>query len=234
MIQEEKRDHRKEENDPYKIKKKPKPFAPESSLMYYMTKAGWVIILNIVFLISCLPVFTIGTAVTSFYYAMMKSIRRDRSYPLLEYWFYFKRIFVKGSMVRCGRGIWISLIWYLWNISAVSGEETGLFLQKFYTGLLVVTGAILIYLFPVMSRFTMKLSSMVKLSFVMAVRFLPYTAILLAGLLLLVFVWFRYLPIPMIFVWPGAFCFAGTFLMEKALRKYMPAPAPGEDAWYYE
>ena len=46
MIQEEKRDHRKEENDPYKIKKKPKPFAPESSLMYYMTKAGWVIILN--------------------------------------------------------------------------------------------------------------------------------------------------------------------------------------------
>jgi len=66
MIQEEKRDHRKEENDPYKIKKKPKPFAPESSLMYYMTKAGWVIILNIVFLISCLPVFTIGTAVTSF------------------------------------------------------------------------------------------------------------------------------------------------------------------------
>ena len=97
MIQEEKRDHRKEENDPYKIKKKPKPFAPESSLMYYMTKAGWVIILNIVFLISCLPVFTIGTAVTSFYYAMMKSIRRDRSYPLLEYWSSFKRTFVKGS-----------------------------------------------------------------------------------------------------------------------------------------
>ena len=214
MIQEEKRDHRKEENDPYKIKKKPKPFAPESSLMYYMTKAGRVIILNIVFLISCLPVFTIGTAVTSFYYAMMKSIRRDRSYPLLEYWSSFKRTFVKGSMVTVGTGIWISLIWYLWNISAVSGEETGLFLQKFYTGLLVVTGAILIYLFPVMSRFTMKLSSMVKLSFVMAVRFLPYTAILLAGLLLLVFVWFRYL--------------------EKALRKYMPAPAPGEDAWYYE
>ena len=174
MIQEEKRDHRKEENDPYKIKKKPKPFAPESSLMYYMTKAGWVIILNIVFLISCLPVFTIGTAVTSFYYAMMKSIRRDRSYPLLEYWSSFKRTFVKGSMVTVGTGIWISLIWYLWNIAAVSGEETGLFLQKFYTGLLVVTGAILIYLFPVMSRFTMKLSSMVKLSFVMAVRFLPY------------------------------------------------------------
>lgn len=227
MIQEEKRDHRKEENDPYKIKKKPKPFAPESSLMYYMTKAGWVIILNIVFLISCLPVFTIGTAVTSFYYAMMKSIRRDRSYPLLEYWSSFKRTFVKGSMVTVGTGIWISLIWYLWNIAAVSGEETGLFLQKFYTGLLVVTGAILIYLFPVMSRFTMKLSSMVKLSFVMAVRFLPYTAILLAGLLLLVFVWFRYLPIPMIFIWPGAFCFAGTFLMEKVLRKYMPGTRSG-------
>ena len=128
MIQEEKRDHRKEENDPYKIKKNPKPFAPESSLMYYMTKAGWVIILNIVFLISCLPVFTIGTAVTSFYYAMMKSIRRDRSYPLLEYWSSFKRTFVKGSMVTVGTGIWISLIWYLWNIAAVSGEETGLFL----------------------------------------------------------------------------------------------------------
>lgn len=57
---------------PYQIKKKPEPFAPENSLMYYVTKAGWVIILNTAFLISCLPEFTIGTAITSFYCAMMK------------------------------------------------------------------------------------------------------------------------------------------------------------------
>lgn len=230
----EKQNQKDQEKDPYQIKKKAAPFSPDSSLMYYMTKAGWIIILNIVFLLSCLPVFTIGSACTSFYYAMMKSIRRDRGYPLLEYWSSFKRTFVQGAMVTVLLGIWLAVLLHLWNVAVVMSGETGVFLQKIYLTLFVLSGAVSCYLFPVMSRFTMKLSAMLKLSFVMAVRFLPYTIVILAGTLGIGWIWFRFLPIPLILIWPGGWCMVITFMMEKALRKYMPAPKEGEDAWYYE
>lgn len=230
----EKQNQKDQEKDPYQVKKKTAPFSPDSSLMYYMTKAGWIIILNIVFLLSCLPVFTIGSACTSFYYAMMKSIRRDRGYPLLEYWSSFKRTFVQGTMVTVLLGIWLAVLLHLWNVAVVMSGETGVFLQKIYLTLFVLSGAVSCYLFPVMSRFTMKLSAMLKLSFVMAVRFLPYTIVILAGTLGIGWIWFRFLPIPLILIWPGIWCMVITFMMEKALRKYMPAPKEGEDAWYYE
>lgn len=225
---------KQQETDPYRKKKHKAPFSPDSTLMYYMTKAGWIIILNIVFLLSCIPLFTIGSAVTSFYYAMIKSIRRDRGYPLAEYWASFKRTFVSGSVATLVAGVWVALLVYLWNVAVVMSGTTGVFLQKIYIGLLIVTGAVVCYLFPVMSRFTMKLSSMVKLAFVMAVRFLPYTVVMLLGTLLIAFIWFRFLPVPLILVWPGAWCFVCTFMMEKVLRNYMPEPKEGEDAWYYE
>ena len=63
--------------DLYEKKEKKKLFSPEGNLIYCLTKAGQIIILNILWFVSCLPVFTIGTATTSLYYAMMKNIRRN-------------------------------------------------------------------------------------------------------------------------------------------------------------
>lgn len=217
-------------------KKNPKLLAPDSGLMHFMTKTGQVIMLNIIWLLSCLPVFTIGTATTSLYYAMMKNIRRNRSYPVVEYWASFKRTFVTGSIFTLGAGIWLFLLWHLRAVALSQETGGGLLLSRIYIALMLVTVAILIYLFPVLSRFTMKRSMMLRLAFVMAVRYLGFTLVMLAGTILLAWAWFFYLPMPLVLVWPGVWCYLCTFMIEKALRKYMPAPDPegNEDAWYFE
>ncbi len=208
--------------------------SPEGSIFYALTKAGHIIILNIVWLLSCIPIVTIGTATTSLYYAMMKNIRRNRSYPLVEYWASFKRTFAKGSVFTVVAGIWIFLLYHLQTIAATGGGSTGIFLSRLYGALMVVTAAVLIYLFPVLSRFTMSMTAMVKLAFVMAVRYIGYTVLILAGTALLIRVWIYHLPMTTIFFLPGIWCYLCTFMIEKALRKYMPAPDGNEDAWYYE
>ena len=223
------------EQDPYKeVKKDKKLLSPDGNIMYFLTKAGQVIILNVIWLLSCIPIVTIGTATTSFYYAMMKNIRRNRSYPVVEYLASFKRTLGKGSIFTIIAGIWLFLLYHLQTVALSVGSETGLFLNKVYLALMVVTAAILLYLFPVLSRFTMSMSAMVKLAFVMAVRYIGYTVIMLAGSVALVWIWFYYLPMPAIFFLPGAWCYICTFMIEKALRAYMPAPKENEDAWYYE
>lgn len=209
-------------------------FDPEGRLMYFLTKAGWVIILNVVWLLTCIPVFTIGTATTSLYYAMIKNIRRNRGYPLGEYFASFKRTFVKGSIFTVVAILWLLLLYHLHGIALGQPEDAGAFQRRIYLMLAFLTAAVLLYLFPVLSRFTMSMVSMVKLSFVMAIRFLGYTVVMLAGTALLAILWFYYLPIPAIFFLPGAWCYVCTFMVEKALKKYMPSSEGNKDAWYYE
>ena len=221
------------EKDPYQKGNK-KFLSPDGSFMYFLTKAGQVIILNIIFLVSCIPVFTIGTAATSLYYAMMKNIRRSRGYPAAEYWNSFKRTFVKGSIFTAAAGGWLFLLYRLILVVLAQETEYSIFLSRIYIVLMAVTAAILVYLFPVLSRFTMSMTAMIKLSFVMSVRYLGYTILILAGTALLAFLQFYFLPMPTVFFLPGAWCYACTFMIEKALRKYMPVSEKDADAWYYE
>lgn len=234
MALEDKKNYEKREKDLYEKKDLKVLLGPEGSIVYFMTKAGQVIILNIIWLISCIPLFTIGTATTSFYYAMMKNIRRSRSYPVVEYVASFKRTFGSGSVLTICMGVWLFLLYHLYETAMIQPTETTLFLSRIYIVLAIITLAVGMYLFPVLSRFTMKLSSMVKLAFVMAVRYIGYTIFMLIGTGFLVWAWMFYLPMPTIFFLPGAWCFICTFMIEKALRKYMPAPKEDEDAWYYE
>lgn len=220
--------------DLYEKKKKEKLLSPDGTLMYFLTKAGWIVILNILWFVSCLPIFTIGTATTSLYYAMMKTIRRNRSYPLTEYFASFKRTFVQGSIITLGSGLLLALLWYLRRTALLANGNSESFASAGYLVLMLVAVAILIYLFPVMSRFSLSTMGLVKLAFVMSVRYIGYTAALLVGTVMLLWIWFYFLPLPTIFIWPGIWCYLSTFVIEKALRKYMPAPKEDEDAWYYE
>ena len=217
-----------------KKEKQEKLLSPDSTFMYLMTKAGQIIILNILWFLSCIPVVTIGTATTSLYYAMVKNIRRNRSYPTTEYFSSFKRTLGSGSILTVGSLLWLFLLYYLRMTALTTESETGVFLGRIYLALMLVTVAVLVYLFPVLSRFTMKLTEMIKLSFVMAVRYMGFTVIILAGTALLIWLMFYYLPMPVIFILPGLWCYVCTFMIEKALRKYMPAPSGNEDEWYYE
>ncbi|MCM1125540.1 MAG: DUF624 domain-containing protein [Lachnospiraceae bacterium] len=221
------------EKDPYQKSEK-KLLTPDSGFMYFLTKAGQVIILNLIWLLSCIPLVTIGTATTSLYYAMMKNIRRSRGYPAAEYWNSFKRTLLKGCIFTVVFAAWLFLLYRLRLIVLVQETEYSMFLGRMYAALMAVTAAVLVYLFPVLSRFTMSMWAMVKLSFVMAVRYLGYTILILAGTAFLAFLQFYFLPMPTVFFLPGAWCYVCTFMIEKALRKYMPAPGKDADAWYYE
>ena len=90
-----------------------------------------------------------------------------------------------------------------------------------------------VYVFPILSRFTMKTVNMWKLAFVMGIRFFPVTAVVVIGTAALVWIQIYILPIPCAAFIPGCWCFVVTFMMEKVLLHYMPKPDEGEEAWYY-
>ncbi len=212
-------------------KKKTGLLSYDGKLVGFLNKTGEIILLDMAFLVCCLPVVTILPALTSLYYATMKSIRRERGYPLKEFFSSMKRTLPKGIL--------LTVIWLLWlaalffgrdYFSGADGERTAM--SVLYGFLIFVSACVLICLFPVFSRFELKLTGILKLAFVMSIRFLPLTVLELAGTVLIGWVLVYFLPIPCFFFVPGLWCLVLTFPMEKALRAYMPKAKEGEEQWY--
>ncbi|MDE6847289.1 MAG: YesL family protein [Lachnospiraceae bacterium] len=207
-------------------------FDYDGKLVGFLNKTGEIILVNIVFLLCCIPVVTIGPAMTSLYYATMKSIRRERGGPVKEFFHSMKRTLGKGTLLTIGILLWSASLWYGRQMVRAGTEQAVTFPLILYDAAIVMSVCILIYLFPVFSRFEMKVTKMIQLSFVMSIRFLPVTVIVAAGSMLVGWLVAFRLPIACILVVPGVWCYLVTFLMEKALLHYMPEARPGEEQWY--
>ncbi len=207
----------------------------EGPVIQFFHTTGELIIATMLFLLFCIPIVTAGASVTSLYYTVIKSVRRDRGYVTSEFMRSLRRTLGKGSVLTVGILVWFGLLW-------LGRMRTDGHMALAYNVLIIVSICVSVYIFPVLSRFEMKLIGIIKLSFVMSIRYFYYTILILVGTVLLVWLQYFYFPIPCIFVLPGVWCYVITFMMEKALLGYMPskeeAGKNGQsvdiDAWYYE
>ena len=205
-------------------------FSWEGGLIRFLNKMGELILVNIAFVLCCLPVLTIGSSITSLYYTVIKSIRRERGNPLSEFFHSMKRTLANGCIVTAAAALVFAILY----IGARQQMDAGnRHMAAVYAGLMLLGICVLVNIFPVMSRFSLSLPKLLKLSFVMGIRFLPVTIVTALGTAAVCWLLFFLLPVPCILIVPGCWCYVVTFFMERALLAYMPKPEPGEDAWYY-
>lgn len=207
---------------------------PEGSLMELLTKAGQLILLTLLWLICCIPIVTIVPSTTSFYYGVVKVVRRGRGYVAEEFFRSVKRTLGKGILLTVGMLLWFSALLYGRQTAVLNGVDGFDLLLFTYDLLLALSGCVCVCLFPVYSRFEMKLTAIIKLSFVMAVRYIYYSIPLLAGTIVVGWLAVMKLPMLSILILPGFWCYGASFLVERMLLGYMPPAKDGEDAWYRE
>jgi uncharacterized membrane protein YesL len=202
----------------------------EGGLHGWMEKLFDAASLNLLWLLCSLPLVTIGASSTAFYYAMVKVIRGERGHLFAEFRRSFKLNFVKATLVWISFAALIFLLLINRNITTDIGGYFGLFLLCLYTFIATLLLAVLMYVFPVLSRFHMTIPQTVKLSVYMCFRYLHHTLGLLAvsaGAAAAVY----FLPLLAFCVPAGAlYCF--SLLMEPLLVRHTPAEAEGEDRWY--
>jgi len=68
-------------------------FSPDSKIMQIIGKVTDLVLLNIVFLLTCLPVFTIGAAVTAMYTLCFRMLRQEEGNIIKPYFRAFKENF---------------------------------------------------------------------------------------------------------------------------------------------
>lgn len=136
----------------------------DSTFGRIMTKCGTVIMINILFVLCCIPFFTIGAAVTAMYYAIFKMQNAEAPInPFLEYWRGLRKHFLQATAA------WLAFagVAALGSVNLQICAQAGGWLKYLSVGVIAVLMAavvVIVYLFPVLAVFPGKLATGIKLS----------------------------------------------------------------------
>ena len=192
-----------------------------------ITSIGNLIIASILWIIGCLPVITIGTSTAALYYTVVKSIRKEVGYVHKEFWKSYKFNLKNGIASTIFILCFLLVITIEFQMQVTSTWRTSVMIVS------IILFFIIIYLYPVMSRFDMKLGKIINLSFIMSIRYFYVTIILCCGLGAIIYLQIFLLPMPFILVTPGLWCYGSSYLIEYILKKYMPKQEADDSQWYY-
>ncbi len=212
-------------------------FNMDNGVFNFLGKMWDIIFISIIWALLCIPIVTIGPATTALYYAVVKVIRRERGYLLREYFHSFKTNFFSGLIL----GIILMAVYFILYIDfnfakTIENPNTKFVFLAIFTAFTFIILCGTVYVFPILSRFTMGKLQILKTSLLISVRHLPTTILMLVIVGLFAFVvWI--IPI-FIFILSGTCILLCSFPLEKVLKKYIPKAEDGDetkvDAWYLE
>ena len=155
-------------------------FNMDSPIMRFMTKVADIMILNLLFIITSLPVVTIGASMTALYYVSMKLVRDEEGGIFSSYFHAFRINFRQATIFWLGTvlvmGVLIADLLILARIDSPIAAAMN-------TGVVIIGIAILMilqYLFPLMAKFDAGLLQTLKNACLMAVAHLPKTILMTA------------------------------------------------------
>lgn len=155
-------------------------FNMDNKFFTFMSRVADLIILNVVFIVCCIPIVTIGASVTAMNYVTMKMARNEESYIVKSFFKSFRENFKQATII--------------WLILLVAGlllgmdfrivqqvESTGLLKVVTY-GLYMVAliyAMVLSYIFPLLAKFDNTIKNTFKNAMLMSIRHLPFTIVIL-------------------------------------------------------
>ena len=156
-----------------------KLFDYEHPFLRLLSKISDLFVLNLMTLVLCLPIVTIGASITAAHYTALK-LRRGESYVMQSFWKSFKENFKQSTIIWMIFALFL-VVEYLAFITLSNGtSETDLTMQ----GVIVATGVFgvcfMLWVFPLQSKFMNKIWKTIYTSFVMTFKHIIRTVLLLA------------------------------------------------------
>lgn len=203
-------------------------FSPEGAFSNWLTKFTNLVILNVLWILCCLPIVTAGAATTALYSVLLKIVQNTEGYIVKDYFKAFQKNFKQATV------IWAGILLFAIVIAAEAiyythcpGSGKWILCLPVCCNIFIALTAL--YVFPVLAFFKDPVKRIIKNSFYMAVGNLPYTIlILLITLLPAAFLWLfsGFLKIASFVLLVIGFSFC-AFLKAKCLytvfAKYIPA-----------
>lgn len=154
-------------------------FSIDGPVMTFLNKAADLVILNVLYLICCVPIVTIGAATTALYYVSLRMAKEEEGYVAKDFFRSFKENFKQSTI------IWLILL----CIGLVVGGEF-ILINRMEGSLVTVVQCIVyigvllfsfefLYVFPVLARFENTIKNTMKNALFISILQIPKTLVML-------------------------------------------------------
>ena len=201
-------------------------------LMRFLSRILDILYLNLLFLLCCLPIITIGPSFSALYYCLLKILRDQDSSITTMFFHSFKTNLKQGiSLTLFFIGVVLILLLNIYLCTQLDGELFE-YIKIFIYVIFVCFIGIISYAFPFLAQFDNSLKNIIKYSFFLAISNFGYTFIIM-GLNSVPFLLFYFLPELFLYTLPGwlTFGFAIIALINakffvKIFNKFIPENNP--------
>lgn len=205
-------------------------FNMDNKFFTVMGRVADLIILNVIFVICCLPVITIGASLTALHYVTLKMARNEESYIVRSFFKSFKQNFKQATVINIVMLLAGGILFADFSIvKSMEGTMASVLLM-----LLVAFSffymLVFLYVYPVLAKFYNSIKNTFKNAFLMSIRHLPYTLLMLVVTLFPIAIFF--IPgvqlqslILMLFIMLGfaTLAFINGHFLVKIFDNYIPA-----------
>lgn len=193
----------------------------DSPLMQGLSKVADLMILNLLTVLCCLPIITVGPALTALNYMSLKIVRNEDCYIVRGYFKSFKENFKQSTI------IWLLMLFIAillvmdFFILLGSESETSSIMQILIFVAAFFWICIALYVFPVLARFQNTIRATLKNALLMSIMQFPKTVIMAIAYLipLLLFIYFFQVTPIVLFFGFSAPAWVSAKLYDKLFKK---------------
>lgn len=166
-------------------------FNMDNPFFRFVNRIADMIVLNVIFLVSCVPIFTIGPALTALYYVAINTWGREDGYIFKMYVKSFKENFKQSTvmwLILLVIGVILSVdVWYWVSQWKLTG--TGIYkpLTVVSVVMLMVYLMIFTFVWPLLAKFSNSNSGTIKNALAMVLTHVPETILIWAIFALVAF-----------------------------------------------
>lgn len=194
----------------------------------FVTRISELVLLNFVFILTCIPVFTIGASVTALYSITLKMIRNEEGYIIRGYFHDFIKNFKQAAFFWFMALLLYFLLYVVYTAAAVNG---GL-LFRAYIVITWVLGILyslyFLFLFPLTATFQNTLKGIACNTFSMIIAHFPMVLTAYLTIMVPLFVSFgidtkimQYAMLFWILIGFSAVAFWSSFYLNRIFIRYM-------------
>ncbi len=196
-------------------------FTTDNMVIRILNRIGDILILHFLWLLCSLPIVTIGASTTALYYTAMKAVKYEDGYVARRFFKSFKENFRQSTI------IWLIMLfagflcgWYL----SYSIETHNSVLTMFSTILTCVYSFILIYVFPLQSKFDNKITVTIRNAFLLSVKNFPWTLLMIVvlGLIGLFSYFYTIVLFIVVICGAGVYGYLTAFIFNRVFLPYLP------------
>lgn len=156
-----------------------KVFNLENPIWVFMGKVFDMLVLTILWVVTSIPLITMGASTTALYYVAMKQARNEEGYIIQQFFHSFKTNFYQATKVfvvilAIGVFLVVDLLWYY---QFKNGLGVMIFFMFFI--LTVLYGMVITYSFPLLARCETNIKRIFAMAFIISIKNLGWTLLMM-------------------------------------------------------